>query len=218
MSPSFRITAIDDLTRQKHTLLEEDDVCLYFGEYTAGSGFGHSPMNNLIYNLKKCVSKRGTPGYQYKDNAIRDVANQLAALSAIEQYVFVPIPPSKSKTNPLYDSRILDILVEAKKNNPEIKYAELVLQSGNMNASHDTATPRSTVDELTHAYQLQNIPLPSQNFIIFDDVLTKGSHFKAMQKVIKSAFPESYIIGMFIARTEHPEIDFGEINWDFVIS
>ena len=35
--------------------------------------------------------------------------------------------------------------------------------------------------------------------IIFDDVLTKGSHFKAMQKILNLQYPQIPIVGLFIA-------------------
>lgn len=39
------------------------------------------------------------------------------------------------------------------------------------------------------------------NIVIFDDVLTAGSHFKAMKSVIRQHLPDKAIIGVFIART-----------------
>ncbi|MDS7681412.1 hypothetical protein NXH38_26540, partial [Klebsiella quasipneumoniae] len=39
------------------------------------------------------------------------------------------------------------------------------------------------------------------SIVIFDDVLTAGSHFKAMKTTIKLHLPQSIVIGVFIART-----------------
>ncbi|AOV54766.1 hypothetical protein A4C47_17660 [Escherichia coli O157:H7] len=37
--------------------------------------------------------------------------------------------------------------------------------------------------------------------VIFDDVLTAGSHFKAMKSLILQHIPEACILGLFVART-----------------
>ena len=34
----------------------------------------------------------------------------------------------------------------------------------------------------------------------FDDVLTTGAHFKAVQALLQSQFPQTEIVGLFIAR------------------
>jgi hypothetical protein len=36
--------------------------------------------------------------------------------------------------------------------------------------------------------------------MLFDDVLTAGSHFKAYKEVIEAGFPDRDIFGVFIAR------------------
>ncbi len=36
--------------------------------------------------------------------------------------------------------------------------------------------------------------------IIFDDVLTTGAHFKAVEAVLRTHFPELPIAGLFLAR------------------
>ena len=41
---------------------------------------------------------------------------------------------------------------------------------------------------------------PIGSIAIVDDVLTTGAHFKAAQAVLSRAFPDSGIVGLFIAR------------------
>jgi 8-oxo-dGTP pyrophosphatase MutT (NUDIX family) len=36
--------------------------------------------------------------------------------------------------------------------------------------------------------------------ILFDDIITSGAHFKAVQEIIHKAFPNAPIIGLFVAR------------------
>lgn len=50
-----RLTEIDDLTRQEHSFLTEDDRCFYFGEYSARAGYAAGPTNQLIHNFKKGI-------------------------------------------------------------------------------------------------------------------------------------------------------------------
>ena len=54
-----RLTKIDDLTREDHWYLTDEDDCYFLGEYTAREGFGHSHTNSVIYNIKK-RKKTGT--------------------------------------------------------------------------------------------------------------------------------------------------------------
>ena len=36
--------------------------------------------------------------------------------------------------------------------------------------------------------------------IIYDDMITAGSHFKAMQSILRKQFPNSIIAGLFVTR------------------
>src|SRR5690606_1558469 len=71
------LTVIDQLTRPDHYYLDESDVCFFLGEYTARKGFSYSDTNSLIINLKKDMSRRGRPEWQYKGWAIRTAAKAL---------------------------------------------------------------------------------------------------------------------------------------------
>jgi orotate phosphoribosyltransferase len=48
-------------------------------------------------------------------------------------------------------------------------------------------------------------PAP-EKIVVFDDVLTGGSHFKAMKIVLRQRYPEVDIIGLFLARSIHPAV------------
>jgi hypothetical protein len=107
-----RLTKIDELTRGDHTYLEGTDECLFFGDYTARKGFAFSPTNNLVLNFKKPLKNRNKPGWHYKARAVEAVATAFSdslggALAAI---TLVPIPPSKLRTDPEYDDRLMEML------------------------------------------------------------------------------------------------------------
>jgi predicted amidophosphoribosyltransferase len=63
-----------------------------------------------------------------------------------------------------------------------------------------------TVEDLLSVYRIdETIALPPPRAIgIIDDVLTAGTHFRAMDTVLRARFPEVPITGMFIARRVFP--------------
>ena len=73
----IRLSKIDDLTRPDHTFIEAKDECFYLGEYTARKGYQFSDTNNLIFNLKKPMDRRGQPGWSHKKRAVDKAGRQL---------------------------------------------------------------------------------------------------------------------------------------------
>ncbi|MGV7215782.1 hypothetical protein [Bradyrhizobium sp. UFLA05-112] len=100
---------IDETNRRDHWYLDEGDDCHYLYEITAPLGWRGGETNQLIHNLQK---KRGDGGYQYKAAAIARCANDLSAVLNAEwlgQATIVPVPPSKMKTDPAYDDRMVQV-------------------------------------------------------------------------------------------------------------
>lgn len=196
-----RMLRIDAITLRDHHFLEAHDVCFYIGDYCAGEGFGFSATNQLILNFKKSLETRGTPQWEYKEQAILDAARVLrSAVKPDAILTFVPVPPSKVKTDPLYDDRLIRML-QATCANRQTDVRELVVQIHSMEAAHLTAI-RPTVDELVANYRLNETvtgPVPNK-LVIVDDVLTTGCHFKAVQRVLVQRFPRTQIVGLFLAR------------------
>jgi len=112
----IRLSRIDDLTRRDHTFLEAEDKCLYLGEYTARKGYQYSDTNKLIINLKKPMERRGLAEWRYKRLAIADAGRQLReAVDALNPQwlsmaTVVPMPPSKIRSDPMYDDRVLQMV------------------------------------------------------------------------------------------------------------
>jgi len=196
-----RFTLIDDLTRPDHYYLTADDVCFFLGEYTAKKGFSFSPTNNLIYNFKKPMSKRGTSQWPYKQRAIEAAAAAFRAAlddGDLDAITFVPVPPSKAKNDPLYDDRLIRMLHAIR---PALDIRELVVQTCTMPAAHESER-RPTPEELEALYEIdpQFLTSPRAEIAIVDDLLTTGLHFRAMNAHLVRAFPGVRIVGMFIAR------------------
>ncbi len=202
----IRLSKIDDLTRPDHTFIEAGDECLYLGEYNARKGYQFSETNNLVFNLKKPLDRRGQPGWPYKRRAIEEAGRQLReALDAVNPgwlsiATLVPVPPSKTRTDPMYDDRMVQVL-HVMGRGMKLDVRELILQRESTGAAHSTEARRS-VDDLRENYAVsEDLVAPRPRVIgVVDDVLTTGAHFKAAQQLLRGWFPEVRIYGIFVAR------------------
>lgn len=200
-----KLTVVDELTRPDHYYLETTDWCAYFGEYTARKGATFSTTNQLITNIKKPVTRKHLPDYAYKIKAIQTIAlDFIRIIGAPHNVTFVPVPPSKSRSHPEYDDRMLQILTIVRAYLPLFDFRELVIQNTSTVAAHHTAEGESRPKpcDLSSIYSIDSQLAHGvrENIVIFDDVLTTGAHFKAMQHVLSNVFPSANIHGIFIAR------------------
>lgn len=204
----FEFAALAEVDVLDHSYLGADDVVFYLEEYKSTEGFLEKG-NNLITNLKKSVETLGTDEWQYKENSIqavaRSVANEMELASHVRGKVYwVPIPPSKTKTNPLFDDRLYRILVLAiVASNTRKHFVSDVLYQTSDRESFSSATDKRVVDELVSNYlmnDISNYRPEKDQIIIFDDLLTTGCHFKAVEKVVLNRYPNADVKGFFIAR------------------
>jgi len=206
-----RLTRIDDLTRRDHYYLDEDDECLFLGEYTARKGYAFSVTNQLILNFKKSMSTKGSVQWRYKQIALDEAAGALrVALNGawLDSVTLVPIPPSKAASDPLYDDRVAR-LARAIRPSPAVDVREMIVQTQSTEAVHDSDS-RPNPDELAKLYNFNTSllnPAP-KHFGLIDDVLTTGCHFKAAKKLLKAQFPGIRVTGVFLARRVPEAIDF----------
>ena len=207
------LTKIDQLTINDHHHLSADDECYFLGEYTARKGFDYSDTNRLIINLKKSMDRRGKPEWPYKAAAIRKASASLAnSLSPwwLENSVFVPIPPSKTKGETDFDDRMTKIIQGIDHENP-VDFRELVIQTESTEPAH-LSDFRPDPTDLQNIYSIdKNLLAPEPKYIVIcDDVITTGAHFTAAKQVLLNQFPSTRIIGCFIARRAPEAIDFSE--------
>lgn len=199
---------IDELIIGEHASLSPNDHCYYLMEYTARSGFGYSKSNDLMYNLKKPMSMKGSSGWHYKSKAIIECGELMK--EAIPQVIdtakatFIPIPPSKIKGDPFYDGRVNEILQLACPYPADVR--ELIICNESREAAHLASQgERPSVAQLLSNMRINNTLLSTpimESVVIFDDMITGGNHFKACQQLVKQQFPHVSIIGIFIARRE----------------
>lgn len=206
-----RLTEVDDLTRPDHFWLTATDRCLFLGEYTARKGFSFSATNQVVLNFKKSVDRRGRAEWQHKERAIQNVGAAFGGAIKAEwlaSATLVPLPPSKAKTDPMYDDRMLRMLQAIPAQQP-LDIRELIIQQQSINAAHD-AEVRPTPDDITAGYNIDDqiaYPAPAR-IAIFDDVMTTGAHFVAARRVLAARFPQAAIFGFFIARRVPETTDF----------
>ena len=212
-----RFTRIDESIIDEYSFLTLTDKCIFLREYTAGGGFVSSETNQLIFNLKKTMDRRGRPEWRHKQRAIRTCIKELSqALEAAnwpKGATVVPVPPSKAKTDQMYDDRLIQILRGIRVQNEPLDVRELVIQGDSREPAHSTLSRRPRPEDHLQAWEInESLASPAPNtIVIFDDVITTGSSFKAMQTLLTERFPDVEIYGLFIARTLHAEED---LDWD----
>lgn len=200
---AIRLQQIDDTNRRDHHYLSAEDECYFLYEYTAGGGWQHGTTNQLIHNLKK---KKGDGGFHYKPGAITQCSTDFSATIAepwLSGSVLVPVPPSKIRTDPAYDDRIAQICRGIRKpSQPDVR--ELIEQIKSTEAFHEGQ--RLKPNELRANYKfneadLNNLPA---SVGVVDDLLTTGSHYRAVKDMILERAPNCRVVGFFVARRAIP--------------
>ncbi len=198
-----RLTRIDDLTRSDHSYLTAADSCYYVGEYTARAGYAYSVTNSLIHNFKKAMDRRGLPEWPHKEAAIQMAAKAFRhaiASETLDGLTFVPIPPSMSREDRLYDDRLTRML-NAIRPNKRLDIRELIVQTESTSPVHSREV-RPTPEQIENRYKIDlrlATPTPSR-IVIVDDILTSGAHFRAAKSIRSAQFPSVDKVGLFIAR------------------
>lgn len=205
ISPLF-LQKIDDLTRRNHPFLHPKDEIYFLGEYTTKGSFNFSKTNQIILNYKKDISHKNCPDWHHKEKAIIQVAENFndsisKTLGLSERFnsaTLVPIPPSKNKTDPTYDNRNY-LMLQRLSLKRDIR--ELILQNTSRKAQRELQSHRIPANLSIH-YVLNEVvahPKPREIWL-FDDVLVKGTTFRATHDFLKKVFPDIPICGFFIAR------------------
>ena len=206
---STRFTKVDDLTRGDHYYIRPEDECYHLGEYMSRQGYAGA-TNDLIQNLKKPMERRGRPEWKWKAWAIDKCSQMLQdsfGASGFGAGTVIPVPPSKVKADPAYDDRLSQVLQKASAPfNADVR--ELIFQAENLGAFHDGE--RVSIQELLDNYRIDQAllaPLRNGTAFVFDDVLTNGTHYRAMKGKILETYPQARVIGIFMARRKIPQGD-----------
>lgn len=202
---AIKLQQIDEKILSEHSCLEPTDRCFFLGEYASGQGFQYSDMNQVINNLKKPIDRKHLNEWYFKEQAILKIAYWLASLKywvKLKRYTWVPMPPSKIKTDIAYDDRLVKILEKAKQHEAELDIRELLLRKSSRDPAHNPGSKRPSVQEhIANIVLDDSLLLPTPHAIaIFDDILTSGASFKAAQTILRDQYPHTPIVGIFVAR------------------
>jgi hypothetical protein len=198
---SGRLRKVSDLERPDHWFLTEADDCVFFGEYTARAGYGHSSTNQLIHNLKKKPELAGTPQYVWKGRAIETIGKAIRAnlrADALPRIAVVPIPPSKPMGAPGHDDRMARV---ARAIGADVDVREALVTAHARDAAHAQQNHRDP-DALraTLATVDGKLANPPALAILLDDVLTTGCSFTVCRAILKEVWPATSFLGLFAAR------------------
>jgi predicted amidophosphoribosyltransferase len=208
LADHIRFRKIDALTLPDHTRLTAEDVCLFLIEKTSHRDYSFSPANQLIANIKRNPATSSPGALRHKNQDMKKCSMALKhALNGdwLQDAVLIPVPPSKAINHPEYDDRMETICRQI---GPEVDVRNLVKQNASMVASHERAPgERPTVEELLAVYSIEeNLVNGDPKYIgIVDDVLTAGTHYRAMHTILSNRFTNAKIAGIFVARRIFPD-------------
>lgn len=214
-----RLTVLGPNERPDHFHLPADAHCWFWGEYTpyehtGGQNWNYSPTNRLMANFKKKLDRQGRQDWHYKGEAIEQVARAFARFFTWREMhenhgvALVPIPPSKASTDPMYDSRMRQTLeCIAQHTGLPLDIRDCLSFSGRYGASHLNSarpSPEELYEDLTFDPVAGRPDQPPRSIIVFDDVVTAGSHYAAVSRRLREAFADVPVYGSFIARRALP--------------
>lgn len=206
----LKLQAIDDSNRAAHYYLTPQDECYFLHEFTARKGYNFSAGNQFIFNFKKSPAKRHEAQYRYKLDAIQTAIGWYRSIfdgsdDVYTECTLAPIPPSKVPGHPEYDDRMWQV-VQGICKGKGADGRELLRQSANYDAAHLTGDGghRIKPQELRELYEVDAQP-PKNTVLLFDDVLSAGTHFTAAKTVIMAKHPQVRVIGLFLARRVLPD-------------
>lgn len=203
---------IDEAVRDEYFYIEAADRCFYIWERMSRlwrdgerPDYTQYPVNGLISNLQIPASCRTSQPRRFfwKKRAIAYASNALGTLlpDLWPGLTFVPIPPSRVASDPEYDQRLLQILESVRPKLPDVRPL-VYLSSEGFDAKQKGLRPAERAEH--YSVDEDRADPEPETIVLFDDVLTTGCHFKAMEMVLKARFPEVEILGLFLARTVRP--------------
>ena len=202
---TYHLQKIDELLLPSYKHLTSDDECYFFMGYTPLYK-ARTPENSLILNFKKDMDRiSNRPEWKWKGNAINEVSELfIRSIPPIiaQSSILVPVPPSKIKGDSMYDDRLVQLVRNFCATHTNTEFREIVGINANMTPTHvDEKSPDELIPLLTVD---KSLCAPSKDqIVIVDDVLRHGAHFKAIKTLLQPEFPDSNIIGLFIARCLH---------------
>ena len=155
-----------------------DDQCCYLGEYTAREGYAFSATNHLIINFRKSMTVMADPNVSTIVKRLWKLQHPFGTLGILPfstPSLSFPFPrrrQSKAKGHPLYDDRLIQMLLEIRPQ-PTLDVREIIMQDTSTDPAHDTED-RPSPDDIAAMYKIdETLTTPEPSLVaVVDDVLT----------------------------------------------
>lgn len=206
---------IDKLSLGKTSLCPEDE-CYFFYDHVEG-GYSQSTANQLIFNLKKPIDRRGMHDWHYKGEAIaRFTADLTAFLRSIggARYAIAlaPMPTSKNRHSESYDDRIVQVVQNAAEA-VGVPWLDCFEVDGDIVPSHLGGSRNPQVLEKSFRLnQSADYLANCDTCLLVDDILTTGGHYIACKNLLLSKFPHLRVVGVFWAKHQTGRFEYGTID------
>lgn len=201
-------TMIDALERASRNL-SNNDICYYYLTRTTG-GYSKSSANGRIDNFKKDPEeyRHRQDVWQYKTIEVEDFAGDVIEfllrdsfqllLRSFPNAILTPIPTSRPKNHKYYDSRLEDLCTLVAEEVSQIVYENPFDVTEVLLPAH--LGGRRDIQYLNSKIRFSGFSSPSPNLVILiDDVLTTGNHYIVCRDKIRSVYPGTQVIGMFLS-------------------
>ncbi|ACX74425.1 hypothetical protein Fisuc_0815 [Fibrobacter succinogenes subsp. succinogenes S85] len=155
-----------------------------------------------LHNLKKSTDKKEKYEWRYKTEAIAKCSGFLKEFRfQAENPFIIPMPPSKKKGTPEYDNRLVQIIKKV----TNVTCLDIFDVKESVESTHK---PEQTKDLIAIQNNLvmsttEKIEILDLVYVL-DDVLTTGTHFKAIKNKILEINPDIRVIGLFFYKPEGP--------------
>jgi hypothetical protein len=205
---AYKLLKIDELTRGDHSFLTDDDSCYHIMVYHPRKGFKHGHENDLMQNFKKPMDRKGRPEWSHKIRAIREIASILGQVLSeykMKGTTIVPVPPSKTKDDARYDDRLMQVLnlMNESHFDGKLDIRELLILKENYRPSHESKDGerlRPEDHKENHKIDKKLCDPTPKTIVLFDDMITAGSHYLGLKELLQEKFPAARIVGIFVFR------------------
>ncbi|CAA6799763.1 MAG: Unknown protein [uncultured Sulfurovum sp.] len=186
--------------------LSATDECYYFLDYTDG-GYSASSSNQLVFNFKQPISKRGTASWRYREESVQKFANLISEIQGLceNKFTIVIAPTSKRTDSPDYNDRIDKTLELFKKYCPTVIIERPIEVIRDTIPSHDGGNRDE--ESIKNNLKWVGFKYPPTAIVVFiDDILTTGTHFKVSKEIIlQNDSRVERVVGVFLALYSYRE-------------
>lgn len=209
MMEIFHWEQFDRTSQDGCLFLDENDVCFYYMKKPTGLP-SDSKAGQLIFNIKinpyKMSEKQRVAGY--KEKAIKNCAEDMSIflgnnmhVCPVNRTLLVPIPPSTPKNHVEYDDRMAQVckLISKKLG---YRFADCLESANYLGSLHKGDIPRDIDLIINNTIFHSEMITPDIRYVfLVDDQLTKGTHFKAMKRLITGKC-NVQVFGLFWAKQD----------------